>query len=57
MFGWAGLEGDEPVELICAGPERELRSTFGLMMAVAFLVGTGRGMIRAWRLRHLNDMR
>ena len=34
VFGWAALEGLEPVELICAGPEREVRSAFGLKLVL-----------------------
>lgn len=34
VFGWAALEGLEPVELVCAGPEREVRSTFGLKLVL-----------------------
>ena len=34
VFGWAALEGLEPVELICAGPEREVRSSFGLKLVL-----------------------
>ena len=34
VFGWAALEGLEPVELVCAGPEREVHSTFGLKLVL-----------------------
>ncbi len=34
VFGWAALEGLEPVELVCAGPEREVRSAFGLKIVL-----------------------
>ncbi len=34
VFGWAALEGLEPVELVCAGPEKEVRSAFGLKVVL-----------------------
>ena len=39
VFGWAALEGLEPVELVCAGPEREIRSTFGLKLVLDHTLG------------------
>ncbi len=32
VLGWASLEGDEPIEVVTAGLEREVTCTFGLRL-------------------------